>query len=229
MHVTKSSLLILSLGCMLAGGCEKNNPDTNTPEPASTTPPPADPTPEMDPATEPATDTPAVDPNAAPPEPAAAEPPKLNDAEIAAVVKAANDSEIEHGKLAKTKAKDKKVKDFANMMVKHHTDMNKSGDKVVKKAGLEPTDSELSTKLTADARAKTDALNAAAKGAEFDRAYIDAQVEAHTAVLDAIDTRLLPAVQDPGLKAELEKARPKVEEHLQKAKEIQASLAAPAA
>lgn len=219
----KSTLLLLSLGCVFAGGCAKSSPDTTPPSAASDSnlAPPSAPV-EPEPVPE-AAETPAE----TPPEPAA-EVAKLTDGEIAAIVKAANNGELEMAKLAKTKAKDKRVKEFATMMVKDHTDMNKSSDAVVKKGKIEVKDNEISAHMNDDAKTTLDTLKAAAKGADFDKAYIDAQVNAHTQVLDSIDKQLMPNVQNADLKAELEKARPKVEAHLGQAKEIQASLAAPA-
>jgi putative membrane protein len=236
MHLTKSTLLILSLGCMFAGGCDKSSPDTTPPEPAAAaepTPPPADPTPASDPATEPVTGNPADAANpaetpksdgSAPP---AALPPKLTDAEIAAIVRAANNGEIELGKLAKTKAKNKRVKEFAAMMVKDHTDMNKKGDDVCKKAGIQPNDNEISAHMTDESKTTLELLKGTAKGTDFDKAYMDAQVNAHTQVLDAIDKKLMPNVQSPDLKGVLDTARPKVETHLGLAKEIQALVSPP--
>ena len=225
MQRTKSTLILLSFGCMLAVGCDKSSPDTTPPEPAVTepsTPPPADPTPETDAATNPMPAEAAVE--TPPAEPAV---PKLTDAEIAAIVKAANTGELEQAKIAKTKAKNKAVKEFAAMMVKDHTEMIKSGDAVLKKAGIEPKDNEISAHMTDEAKTTLENLKGTAKGAEFDKAYIDAQVNAHTQVLESIDKQLMPNVQNADLKAELERARPKVEAHLGHAKEIQTSLAPP--
>ncbi len=223
MHVTKSILLSLSIGSLLASGCNKSNSDTVPPEPAVTTPAP-EPTPEPEPAVDPAAEKAAADAAAAAAAPPP--PPPLSDAEIVVVAKAANDGEIEHAKLAKTKAKDKKVKDFAAMMSKDHTAANKRHAALIKKAKIEPKDSDLSKRLTDDAAAKAETLKAAEKGAAFDKAYIDSQVEIHTTVLGAIDTQLLPGVQNPDLKTELEAVRAAVEAHLNQAKEIQAGLAA---
>lgn len=223
MQISKSTLLSLSFGMMLAAGCTKSSSDTTPPEPAVTTPPPSDPAPAPE-----ATPTEAAAPEAAKPEEPPA-PPALTDAEIAAISKAANDGEIEHAKLAKTKAKDKKVKDFAAMMTKDHTEANKRQAALAKKAAIEPKESDLSKRLVEDAKTKGEALKAAPKGAEFDRAYIDGQVEAHTMVLDALDKQMIPAAQNPELKAELEKVRGAVEMHLNQAKEIQAGLTKPAA
>ncbi len=220
MNTSKFSLLSLSLGLMLAAGCSKTTTDTTPPEPAMTEPAPPpvvqtepEPTPEPTPAAEPA-----------PPAP-----PPLTDGEIAAISKAANDGEIEHAKLAKTKAKDKQVKAFAAMMAKDHADANKREAALVKRANITAIENETARKLMDDAKVRTEALNSAAKGPEFDRVYMDHQIQVHTMVLDMITNRMLPAAQNPELKAELEAMRASVEAHLTQAKEIQAALAPPAA
>ena len=48
-----------------------------------------------------------------------------NDAQIAAIVVAANQVDIDAGKLAESKAKNKDVKAFGKMMVTDHTGVNK--------------------------------------------------------------------------------------------------------
>jgi putative membrane protein len=219
-------LLALSIGALLTGGCKKDNSDTAPPEPAVTTPPPADTAP-ADTAPADAAGGDAAGGDAAATTPAAPPPPPpLADAEIVAVAKAANDGEIETSKLAKSMAKDKKVKDFAAMMIKDHTAANKRQAAWAKKAKIEAKDNDVSTRLTTDAKSRVDTLKGLEKGAAFERAYIDAQVEMHTAVLTAIDTQMLPGVQNPDLKAELTTTRTAVEGHLNMAKEIQAGLAA---
>jgi putative membrane protein len=62
-------------------------------------------------------------------------------------------------------------------------------------------------------------------GAEFDRAYMQAMVQSHQSALNAVDTQLLPAAQDPRMKMALEqKVRPIIVAHLESAQEIQRSL-----
>ena len=225
MHVTKSILLALSIGTLLTGGCKKDNSDTAPPEPAVTTPAPADTAP-VDPAPTDAAAGDAAGGDAAATPAAPPPPPPRADAEIAAVVKAANDGEIETSKLAKTHAKDKKVKEFAAMMVKDHTAANKRQASLIKKAKIEAKDSDMSTRLAADAKSRVETLKGFEKGVAFEKAYIDAQVEMHTTVLTAIDTQMMPGVQNPDLKAELTTTRTAVEAHLNMVKEIQAGLAA---
>lgn len=222
MHTSKFSLLSLSLGLMLAAGCSKSNTDTSPPEPAVTEPTP--PTPvvqhtEPEPTPEP---TPAAEPT--PPAP-----PPLTDSEITAITRAANDGELEQAKIAKSKAKDKRVKDFAHMMTKDHGDANKRESALSKRASITAVDNDTSRKLVDDAKARTETLKTTAKGADFDRVYMDAQVQEHTMLLDMITSQMLPAAQNPELKAELEALRGVVEAHLTLAKDIQSALNKPSA
>jgi putative membrane protein len=222
MNTSKSSLLTLSLGLMLAAGCSKTNSDTVRPEPAMTEPTaPPEPvvTPEPEPTPEP---TPAAE--QLPPTP-----PPLSDGEIAAIAKAANDGEIEHARLAKTKAKDKRVKAYAAMMIKDHGDANKREEALLKRTSLVVIENEAARKLMDDAKVRTETLTNAAKGAEFDRAYMETQVQVHTLVLDMIDNQMLPAAQNPDLKAEIDALRGVIDAHLTAAKEIQAALNQPSA
>jgi len=220
MHTSKFTLLSLSFGLMLAAGCAKTRTDTTPPEPAMTEPSEPEPmaTVVPEPTPEP---TPVVEePPAAPP---------LTDGEILAIARAANDGEIEHAKLAKTRAKHKRVKEFANMMAKEHADANKRAAALTKRAELSATDSEASRKLSEDAKTRSEALKDVAKGAEFDRAYMQHQVEVHTMVLDMLTNQMVPAAQNPELKAEVEAMRGSVEAHLGQAREILAALDQPTA
>jgi hypothetical protein len=60
----------------------------------------------------------------------------------------------------------------------------------------------------------------------YDRTFIAFQVENHTAALDSL-RRWRQAARDPGLRAALATALPKVEAHLERAKQLQAALAGP--
>jgi putative membrane protein len=61
---------------------------------------------------------------------------------------------------------------------------------------------------------------------DFDREYMDAQVDAHQKVLSALDEKLIPSARDPELKTLLNEMRTTVESHLKDAKKIQGSLGA---
>lgn len=151
--------------------------------------------------------------------------PKLSDAEIAAVESAANQGEIQMAQLANKTSKNAQVKSFATMMVKDHTEADTKAKKIAQTAKITPAENEVSSKVKSDGEATMTTLKAA-KGAEFDRAYMDAQVKAHTDVLATIDDKLLPNVQNAEMKAHLTEVRGHVAHHLEKAKEISGALPA---
>jgi putative membrane protein len=162
-------------------------------------------------------DTAAAAPEASTPPAAKAE--SLNDAQIAAITDAANTAEIEQAKVAQLKSKDAGVKAFAAMMIVHHGQAKQKQTKLK----LKPEESGISTALNADAGATLNALKTDS-GKNFDETYIRSQISAHQKVLDTINDKLLPNVKDASLKAYLDEIKPKVEDHLKRAKQLQESL-----
>lgn len=135
----------------------------------------------------------------------------------------ANTSEVEQGKLAQGKAKAPAVKKFAELMVKHHTEAQQEQAKLFKKLSLVPSDSASAAQLKADGEKATATLKEAG-AAEFDRTYVATQVDVHQKVLDALDTKLIPAARSTELVAILRKMRTTVEAHLSQAKALQSQV-----
>lgn len=146
-----------------------------------------------------------------------------NDAQIAAIVVAANQVDINAGKLAKSKASNKEVKAFAQRMITDHTGVNKSAVDLVTKLKVKPEENETSKSLKSGGADTIKRLKGL-KGKEFDKAYVDNEVSYHQTVLDALDNTLIPNAQNDELKALLVKVRPAFVAHLEHAKQIQASL-----
>ncbi|HET9425345.1 MAG TPA: DUF4142 domain-containing protein [Gemmatimonadaceae bacterium] len=150
--------------------------------------------------------------------------PALTDANIAALLDEANMADSSHGKLASTKGTNADVKAFGVMMMNDHHALRKAGQDLVTKLGVTPTP-PANDSLPAKAQAVGDSLTAMAKGAAWDKAYIDHEVMMHQEVLGLIDAALGSA-QAPELRDLLTKARPNVEAHLKRAQEIQGKLGA---
>src|SRR5262245_37782319 len=112
------------------------------------------------------------------------------DAQIAAIVVAANQVDIDAGKLAKSKAQSSQIKDFAQLMITDHTGVNKSAVELVTKLKVTPEANDTSKKLKEDGDKNRSSLSKL-QGAEFDKAYIDHEVAYHQAVLDAVDSTLI--------------------------------------
>lgn len=145
------------------------------------------------------------------------------DPQIAAIVVTANQVDIDAGKLALSKAKSPDVKTFAQLMITDHSGVNKSAVELVTKLHVTPETNPTSQSLQ---KGGDDNLAALKKlsGSAFDRAYVDHEVVYHQAVLDAIDTTLIPNAQNAELKALLIKVRPAFVAHLDHAKHLQSEL-----
>ncbi len=176
------------------------------------------------------TKAPAVTEPGSPAAKPAAEPPRaqpaagLDDAAIAAIVVAANQVDIDAGKLAIEKSKNPEVKKFAGRMVTDHTAVNKAAVELVTRLGVTPKESDVSKSLAtggADTRAKLEKLD----GDAFDRAYVDNEVAYHEAVIGVLKTQLIPSATNADLRAALVGAQPAFEAHLQHARQIQSALA----
>lgn len=146
-----------------------------------------------------------------------------NDAQIAGIVVTANTVDIDAGKLAKKTSKNMEVKSFAQTMITDHTGVNKQASALVKKLKVTPEESDASKELKSGGDANLTKLKGL-KDAEFDKAYVDNEVNYHQAVLDTVDKTLIPNAKNAELKDLIEKVRPAFEAHLQHAKTIQAAM-----
>lgn len=145
------------------------------------------------------------------------------DAEIAHIVVTANTIDAEMGQLAQTKAQSEAVRRFAQTMVTDHNAVNAQAQQLATQLNVTPVEHQVSRDLrqSADAaRMRLDSLT----GGEFDRAYIQREVEYHQAVLSALDNTLIPSAQNAQLKTLLEQTRPAIDAHLQEARRIQGTL-----
>ncbi len=146
-----------------------------------------------------------------------------NDAQIAAIVVAANQVDIDAGKFAQSRAQSQEVKEFAGRMVTDHTGVNKSATELVQKLHVTPESNPTSDSLERQGEENLAALRKLS-GSALDKAYIDHEVAYHQSVLDAVDKTLIPNAHNAELKALLVKVRPAFVDHLQHAKHLQSTL-----
>ncbi|MBV8758934.1 MAG: DUF4142 domain-containing protein [Deltaproteobacteria bacterium] len=149
--------------------------------------------------------------------------PSMTDPQIAAVVVAANQVDIDAGNLAVKKTKNAEVKKLAQLMVTDHTAVNKAAGDLVKKLNVTPEETDASKGLLAGGKDNRDKLEKLS-GGEFDKAYVDNEVAYHQAVLDTIDKVLIPSAQNAELKNTLVSVRPTIEAHLEHAQMVQSQL-----
>lgn len=148
---------------------------------------------------------------------------KPTDPQIAHIAYTAGALDVDMGKLAISKSKNKDVLDFAESMVRDHEAVNVQALDLVKKLNVTPEDNATSkalTDATAAERAKLEKLD----GAAFDKAYVDNEVAYHKQVNGALETLLIPSAQNAELKSLLETGLKLFQGHQQHAEHVAAGL-----
>ena len=149
--------------------------------------------------------------------------PALDDPTIVAIFDAANTADIETGTLAAERGASKDVRDFGSMLARDHKQVRQLGRDLATKLGVTPTPpkDDQAAKGHAAAMARLRGL----AGAEFDRAFLQHEVAFHKAVLDAVTSTLLPAIQNAELRALVTQVAPAFEAHMIAARSIEKKLA----
>ena len=148
--------------------------------------------------------------------------PALTDANIVAILDGANAADSAAGSVAAAKGTAADVKAFGRDMMRDHHALRVAGLDLAKKLNVTPEMPAGDTSATAASKWK-DSLTAMARGAAWDKAYIDHEVTYHQAVLNTAQTAL-GAAQNADLKALIQKAAPNIQAHLDHAKQIQSKL-----
>jgi putative membrane protein len=138
-------------------------------------------------------------------------------------LRAIHDAEVERGSLAMTRASDQRVKDFATKVVKSHQDALKRDQDIMGRMGVTPQESDVSKVIKSNADKTKDEL-ASKSGSDFDKAYIDDQINYYRSAIDTFDKDLIPNISDPAVKSDVMEARNKNNEHLKEAQDIRAHL-----
>ena len=133
---------------------------------------------------------------------------------------AADSGEVQLGKLAQKKATNPAVKAFAREMVTDHSAMLKADHTLGTKlnATWDSTANNVGDVLNHTRDAIKDLTDKAA-GADWDGDYIDKMIDDHQSVLDKLQDAA-KNTNDADVRAALEKATGKVQEHLTKAQDI---------
>jgi putative membrane protein len=145
------------------------------------------------------------------------------DPNIMAFLDNANMADSAAGSVAASKGTSADVKAFGKEMVRDHHAMRREGQDLAKKINVAPAPKPGDT-MAAESAAFQDTLTSMPRGTAWDRTYIDHEVIGHEKVLTAAQAAA-GSTQNADIKTLITKAAPKVQEHLDKAKKIQAKLA----
>jgi putative membrane protein len=159
---------------------------------------------------------------------AAAEPAEaLTNANILALLDEANEADSAAGAFAVGKATNSEVKAYARLMMSEHHALRAQGQALAKQLKVIP-EPPVNDPVKAAAETEMTALRATPKGEQFDRTYIDQEVAVHRAVLDLAE-QAHEATDNTRIKDLIEKAKPFLEKHLERAEELQGKLGKAAA
>ena len=145
----------------------------------------------------------------------------MTDANIAAVLDVANESDSTFGALAVRKGRSEDVKQFGRLMMGEHHALRAQGQQLVKRLGVTPQAPASFDLPNKQQEAMTDLEKRS--GADFDKAYIDHEVSYHQVVLETAQ-KALGEAQNQELKDLIQKAAPVLQHHLDRAREIQRKL-----
>lgn len=147
----------------------------------------------------------------------------ISNTDIAHIGVTANQIDIDYANLALKKSKNSEVKRFAKMMATDHKAVIEQAVQLVTKLGVTPTDNDVSKSLMKGAKKKLKELSKL-KGHDFDKAYINNEVEYHKAVIATIKTTLIPKATSQELKAFLQALIAPLETHLHHAQMAQKKI-----
>ena len=142
------------------------------------------------------------------------------DASILGLIGANNAGEVRESQLAEKKATNPAVKKFAQQLVTEHRALALEMRSLAQKLSVSPdtADSDVH-KVIDNARDQIKELTDKAVGADWDKKYIDNQIDDHKDMLDKLQDAA-KNTNSAELRAAIEKASGKVQEHLTKAQNI---------
>jgi putative membrane protein len=147
--------------------------------------------------------------------------PMLSDANILAIIEAANTGEVQEGQLAQQRASNPQVRLFASKVTQDHRVLLEQGSNLASRMNITPSLPRDSRNMTAEHQAAVDSLKAKS-GEAFDRAYLEHQIQTHETVLRKLDEVAMDARSD--LRSFLAQVRPGFQAHLKEARDLQRNL-----
>ncbi|MDQ2671054.1 MAG: DUF4142 domain-containing protein [Gemmatimonadota bacterium] len=153
--------------------------------------------------------------------------PALDDATIVAIFDAANTADIETGALAAEKGSSREVREYGAMLARDHEAVRKLGRDLAAKLEVTPTPPADDASAAAHAAAMKSLRSKS--GTAFDRAFLEHEIAFHQAVIDAMNSTLLPAIDNAEVKALVVKVAPAFEAHKVRAQQILSGMESGAA
>lgn len=134
-------------------------------------------------------------------------------AAILSQMNVSNTMEIQLSRMAAKQAKSPAVKRIATQLVTDHSKNRQELTALARKLKVSLTSAAGGNVSASDSAAMPAELKGAS-GAEFDRAFVQHQIQLHQSNIEKIQSQILPAVQEPQVKAYLQKTLKAMQGHL---------------
>lgn len=148
--------------------------------------------------------------------------PGMSDANIFYVLDRANMLDSAAGSIAVTKGTNSEVRDYGRLMMRDHHDLRQRAADLARRIAITP-DPPPGDAAQARADRTMSILNGAARGRDFDKAYIDHEVETHKTLLETL-VAAMAAAQNAELQNMIQKAAPTIQGHFDMAQSIERKL-----
>lgn len=139
--------------------------------------------------------------------------------DVAGIVLAANEGEIAQGNAAAGQATSAEVRSFAQMMVTDHTNALNMARDTFSRHNMTPGETDITRALRTNSDRTVTNL-ATYRGRDFDRTYMQTQVNLHQWLLTTLDTALIPSAPNADVRSLLQTQRGSVAAHLEQARAI---------
>jgi putative membrane protein len=153
-----------------------------------------------------------------------AAPGTLSDANMISVMNTADRADIEGGHLAQSKGTNPKVQAYGRQMVDDHSASLNQSKQLSQRLNIAPVAPALAEKLMTDHDETMQSLRSKT-GSDFDRSYIEHEIEMHEQLIKLVDNAAGSA-DNAAVKQHLLRAKPKLQSHLESARGIKRMLVA---
>jgi len=147
----------------------------------------------------------------------------LSNGQIVRIAETMQNANLAQASIVAERAQDARVKQFAEQLGKDSKRQKERTQELAKSAQLTPAESPVSADMRVKASQELTSVELA-RPEEFDRAFIDAQVQENEEMLQLLNARLIPSASEPKLKDELTKSKATLERQTDEARDIQRSL-----
>ncbi len=150
--------------------------------------------------------------------------PATPDGEVLGAFIGANQHEVEHSRLASQQGSTQAIRDLGRGYARDHDDLVQRARELATKHSITP--SQPSGDPVGQPHGETMSTLKGKSGVEFDRVYLQHEINYHQALLNALNADWLPKATNQELKTFLQQTIPAFQAHLKGAQDLRAKLPA---